>query len=273
LSPWKKLLEHPHAGGHFVQLYEADENALAENAALYLWEGLRRGEGVLTVVTPEHRILFSKHLAGLGGDIEELTALRQLMFLDARKTMDQFMVGGQPDWRKFEKTVRGAMREVQGAAPQQSRGGLRAYGEMVGLLWKQRQFAAAMRLQQLWNKLLEQASFSLFCAYAIDIFDKDFDVAKLDGVLCAHSHLVPAQTNGTLEAALNRSMDEILGEKADGLRVLIKTNYRPSWAVIPTAESIVLWLRKNLPEQADAICSRARQHYQTLSRTAVPEAA
>ena len=50
---------------------------------------------------------------------------------------------------------------------------------MVGLLWKARQFAAAIRLEQLWNKLLEQSAFSFYCAYAIDVFGKDFEVANL----------------------------------------------------------------------------------------------
>jgi hypothetical protein len=139
---------------------------------------------------------------------------------------------------------------------------------MVGVLWKARQFAAAIRLEQLWNKLLEQSSFSLYCAYAIDVFGKEFAVANLDNVLCTHTHLVPSQPDGTLEAALNRSMDEILGSKADALRILIKANYRPAWAVMPAAEAIVLWLRKNLPEQADHIVARARYHYNLLLQPA-----
>ena len=110
--------------------------------------------------------------------------------------------------------------------------------------------------------MLEQSSFSLYCAYAVDIFGKDFEVANLDGVLCTHTHMVPAQSGEMLEAALNRSMDELLGERAEALRVLIKANYHPSRAVMPTAEGIVLWLRKNLPEQADQILRRAREHYQ-----------
>lgn len=265
MSPWEKLLERPHSRGHFVQLYEADEGALAKNVGLYLWEGLRRGEGVLIVVTPEHKELFSHQLSQLGADLPALLASEQLIILDAQQTMAEFMVDGQPDWTRFEKTIRNAMRQVR---PDENAEGLRAYGEMVGILWKARQFAAAIRLEQLWNKLLEQSTFSLYCAYAIDVFGKDFEVANLDGVLCTHTHLVPSQPNGTLETALNRSMDEILGPKADALRVLIKANYRPAWAVMPTAENIVLWLRKNLPEQADEIVRRARDHYQALLQTA-----
>jgi hypothetical protein len=265
MSPWEKLLERPHSGGHFVQLYEADEGALAKNVGHYLWEGLRRGDGVLIVVTPEHQELFSGQLESLGANLPALLASQQLIFLDAEETMAEFMVNGQPDWLRFEKAIRAAMRQVR---PGKTAEGLRAYGEMVGILWKARQFAAAIRLEQLWNRLLEQSNFSLYCAYAIDIFGKDFEVANLDGVLCTHTHLVPAQPNGSLEIALNRSMDEILGPKADALRILIKANYRPAWAVIPTAENIVLWLRKNLPEQADEIVRRAQHHYNLLLQPA-----
>jgi hypothetical protein len=59
-------------------------------------------------------------------------------------------------------------------------------------------------------------------------------------------------------------MEEILGENADALKVLIKANYRPSWAVMPNAEAILLWLRRNLPGKADEIVTRARHHYLLL---------
>ncbi len=177
------------------------------------------------------------------------------------QTPAEFMVDGQPDWLRFEAVVREAMRQVH---PANGAEGLRAYGEMVGVLWKARQFSAAIRLEQLCNRLLEQSSFSLYCAYAIDVFGEEFAVANLDGVLCTHTHMVPAQPNGTLEAALNRSLDEGLGSKAEGLRILIKANHRPAWAVMPAAEQIVLWVRHNPPAQADQIISLAQHHYLRL---------
>ena len=173
------------------------------------------------------------------------------------------MIGGQPDWFRFEAVVKAAMRRV---LPAKQEGGLRAYGEMVGVLWSAKQFDPAIRLEQLWNRLLEQSSFSLYCAYAIDLFGREFHVANLDSVLCTHTHLVPAQSNGNLEAALHRAMTEILGDKAEALKVLIKANYRPSWAVMPNAESIVLWLRNNLPDVSEEIVTRAREHYLVLEQ-------
>jgi hypothetical protein len=255
--PWKKLLERPSSGGHFVQLYEPGSPALTQNVCHYAWEGIRRGDGVLMITTPEHRELFSARLERLGADLPALLERGQLVFLDARETLSQFMVSGKPLWRPFEKVIRGAVRKINCDEPGQ---GLRAYGEMVGLLWKAGQFAAAVRLEQLWNRLMEHCSFSLYCAYAIDVFGGEFKGTNLDGVLCTHTHMLPSESAGTLERALDQSMQEILGPSALGLRAKVRMNPHPGWAMMPNAERMILWLRKNLPEHADEIVARVRDH-------------
>ena len=105
---------------------------------------------------------------------------------------------------------------------------------MVGLLWKGRQLPPRSGSNNsgtsCWSSPL-----SLYCAYAIDVFGKDFEVADLDGVLCTHTHLVPSEPNGALEKALNLSIDEILRPKADALSM--HESQPPSGvAVMPAAE-------------------------------------
>lgn len=216
---------------------------------------------MLVIATAEHWQSFSQHLARLGADVQRFLTEGQLCVLDAHQALSRFLIGGVPIWVEFQKLVQGALRELR----RQNRSErTRAYGEMVGILWKLRRYAAAVRLEQFWNRLLEQSSFSLYCAYAIDIFSPEFTGSNLDGVLCAHTHLIPAEPDGKLEAALYRSMDEVVGAEADELRRLIRRNVNPSWAVLPSAENAVLWLRENRPGQAEDILSRARQHYLNL---------
>jgi hypothetical protein len=74
--------------------------------------------------------------------------------------------------------------------------------------------------------------------------------------------MVPAQPDGTLEAALNRSLGDLPGEDADALRVRIKANDRLLRAVMPTAKGMMLWLRRDLPEKAALIIERTRHYYQ-----------
>src|SRR5580704_4285961 len=115
MSPWEKLLERPPSGGHFVQLYEADEAALTKNVGLYVWEGLRRGDAVLLIVTPKHWDLFSRQLSHLGADTQSLLTAKQLVVFDAQETLARFMVKGQPDWRRFEGVISDAMRQAKPA--------------------------------------------------------------------------------------------------------------------------------------------------------------
>jgi hypothetical protein len=167
------------------------------------------------------------------------------------------MVDGEPDPARFERIIGEALAGVRTRAVHS---GIRAYGEMVGVLWKAGQFSAAVRLEDLWNELLHSGDVSLFCAYPIDVFSPEFESESVDALLCAHTHLVP--TDSALEGALNRAMDEVLGDRVDDLRRLIQANHRPAWAVIPKPEAIILWLRNNLPGSAERILVLARQYYQ-----------
>jgi hypothetical protein len=163
-----------------------------------------------------------------------------------------------PDWNRFQKAILSAMQRV-GADNKQR--GLRAYGEMVGVLWTAGRFSAAIQLEQFWNKLLAAKGFNLFCGYPIDIFGRGFQIADVDALLCAHTHVLPAGENGDLETAIDRSIDAVLGDKAEGLKRLMQLNFRPSWAVMPRGEALILWLRNNLPEHGDQIVSKAREYY------------
>ncbi len=263
-SPWEKVLERPDPRGHLVQIYQPGDGTLAQNVGRYLWKGLQEQGGLLVIATEENLDTISREVARLGGDVDSAVRAGQLGFFDAKETLSLFMRSGQHAWHRFESVIGGAMRQVRPQAPE---AGLRAYGEMVGVLWKARQFSAAIRLEQFWNKLLAQSSFSLYCGYAIDVFGKEFQIASLDALLCSHTHLVPANS-GNLELAINRAMEEILGPGAGNLKLLIKANFRPSWAVMPMGESMALWLRSHLPDRADQLLERARQHYQLLQATA-----
>lgn len=251
------LLHEAQTCAHVVQLYDADERALVTNVARYVCEGLRRGEGGAIIATPEHRDAFGRAIAAEFDGAGRALRDGRLVMLDAVETLDRFMAGEQPDLQRFANAIRPVLEGVRERA-----GGtaLRAYGEMVGVLWQAGRYAAAMQLEDSWNALLEQGGFQLFCAYPIDVFSAEFQIAEVDALLCAHTHLLPAG-DGTLQHAVDRAMDDVLGRKADELRRLIKANYRPAWAALPKAEADILWLRNNLPHYADEILARASRYY------------
>jgi len=196
-----------------------------------------------------------------GVDTQQALEDSRLLLLDAERTLGEFLIDGQPHWGRFEIAMREAMSKVQMSAPS----GLRAYGEMVGILWTAGDYTAAIRLEEFWNKLLHDGGFSLFCSYPIDIFASDFRVSGVDALLCDHTHLIPSGADEALENAINRAMDEHLGGRVHDVRARMKTNHRSSWALLPTGESMILWLRKNLPREADGIVSLAGRYYRTAA--------
>jgi hypothetical protein len=264
MPPLSNVLEAPPLCSHYLQLYDRDRLPLARNVAAYISEGLKRGQGAIIIATPEHREIFREELRKRDIDPSLPLVESGLLFLDAHQTLNQFLVNGEPDEAQFREIVASAICQVRKARP----AGLRAYGEMVGVLWSAGRRASAIGLERFWNALLRDREFSLFCAYPIDIFSADFQIPRMDALLCDHTHLMPTGEQDKLAGALNFAIDEVLGPEAQSLKALIKANYRPACAVLPEAEGIILWLRNNLPQQADEILDLARRQYDSQCRAA-----
>ena len=254
-----QLLDHVDPEAHFVQLYGNDDRLLTRNVARFMAEGLRRGDGLIIIASPEHSGSVARRLRDERGYPKAVLEGR-LVFLDAQTTLDRLMLDGQPDPGLFENVIGETLREVQTRA---GHTGIRAYGEMVGVLWKAGQYTAAVRLEESWNRLLKSSNISLFCGYPIDVFGEEFQVNQVDPLLCAHTHMLPV--DDALESALNRAMTQVLGSRVDGLRALIKANYRPAWGEVPRSEAVILWLRSNLPGSANEILRLARQYYYSVA--------
>jgi hypothetical protein len=248
------LLDAAEPRAHIVQFYGEHDRFFARNVGRYLAEGLKRGEGLLVIAKPDHRQAFAREL-DRPSVVPALTEGR-LVFLDSRATLDRLSVGGQPDRDAFLRVVGEAIRQVQirSGTPR-----LRAYGDMVGVLWDEGNREAALQLESYWNELLSGGDISLFCGYPVDLFGPEFATAEIDPVLCAHTHLVPVDVG--FEHAIDRAMIDVLGPRAGGVKSLLETNFRSGWAMIPRVEAIVLSLRNNLPE-AEQILERARMYSQ-----------
>jgi hypothetical protein len=238
---------------HLVQFYDGDLRPLARNVSRYLADGLTQGHAAVAIAVPEHAAAFVAQLAAEG--IDSAAALREgrLLILDAEETLALFTVDGLPDPVLFEQTVGATIRELHASHP-----GLRTYGEMVGVLWEAGRFTAAIRLEELWNALLSARDFELFCAYPIDVLSDDFQTAEIDAVMCTHTNVVAS--TASLERALDRAIGDVLGANAAALQGHMSSHYWPAWATLPRAEAMILWLRSNAPDHADAILARAREY-------------
>jgi len=249
MSPWDKILEMPGPQDHLVQFYGQHEGSLIERVGRYLWEGLRQGDRVLAIATPAHIAHFQEQIRKLGGDPASAVRSRTLAFLDARETLNRFMINDHPDWWRFQTTIAEAIRQMKNKGDRP----LRAYGEMVDLLWKDGRYWAATRLEHFWDTLLALYPLTLFCAYQIDPFNKDLRAEALGEILRAHTHVIPNTSDPELETRLTQAIDEVLGSERP------PASYQTNGPVMSHGESLLLWLRSKMPEYADRIVDRVRQ--------------
>jgi hypothetical protein len=66
---------------------------------------------------------------------------------------------------------------------------VRAFGEMVALLWARGDVDATLRLEYLWNKVCKTPEFSLFCAYPKTGITEDTSTSMAD-ICAAHSRII-----------------------------------------------------------------------------------
>lgn len=176
---------------HRVQFYEDDE-FLSAAVAKFLGEGITLGDSLVVIATEAHRHAFRRQLESLGFDVGRACESGQLTLYDASEMLSRFMRNGEPDRKLFELEVGNVVGSLATALSGQRR--LRAYGEMVDVLWKEGQRKAAIRLEELWNDLQSRHSFTLLCAYAMASFYKE--PAALQAVCASHTHVAGHNGNG-----------------------------------------------------------------------------
>jgi hypothetical protein len=155
----------PTGWSHAVHLYETD-GELIDGLATYLASGWSEDAVGLVIATPRHRLALDQRLAACG--FASASEDGRLVALDAVETLSLFMRDGTPDPGRFEESV-GSL--VRGYAERQP---VRAFGEMVDVLWAEGNVVGALRLEELWGDLQRTVPFSLLCAYASDhLLDAD----------------------------------------------------------------------------------------------------
>ena len=236
-----EMLRNPGRHDHFVQLYE-DSAPLADAVAEYIREGLRRGEAAVIIATPEHRQAF---LSRIGAFSDE-----QLKVLDAEQTLASFMSNGVPGWTAFRETVGGLIADLRLRHPT-----VRAYGEMVDVLWQRGEREAAIRLEEYWNELGQMQTFSLFCAYRMNPLDGALYGGPLESVCRVHSRLIPAPDQPRVDEAVQKAGHRVLDQPLAGILLSLAASHRGD---LPAGQAALFWLKQNMPRTADKVFQELR---------------
>ena len=170
---------------HSVQFYESDDY-LCNLVAMFVADGLKAGEPAIIVATEAHRKGFAAALHSMGIDPDDA----RIAMLDARETLRQFMNGAVPDPERFRAAVGSVLEERTGG---DARVRIRAYGEMVDLLWRDENPAAAVRLEEMWNELTGFYRFTLLCAYPMANFHNESHSRMFEEVCRTHTRVMPSE--------------------------------------------------------------------------------
>ena len=190
VAPPRPVNGHPAVDQHAVQFYEKDE-FLLEGVTRFVAAGISDGDSSIVIATKAHRADLEARLVRRGFDLNAARRRGSYVPLDAAETLSKFMVGDRPDAAKFEQVV-GALIERSVQGPPLRR--VRAFGEMVAVLWADGRADAAIELERLWNLLATRQSFSLLCGYPMRVFAGPTHEGGFAAVAAAHSHVAPTES-------------------------------------------------------------------------------
>jgi signal transduction histidine kinase/ActR/RegA family two-component response regulator len=172
---------------HFVQFYETD-GFLLNCLSGFIGSAIKSQDAAIVIATEAHRAGLDELLLANGIDLTGARATGRYISLDAPDTLSQFMVNGAPEPTRFKKVLGGIIASVT-----DGRARVRAFGEMVALLWAEGNYSGAICLEELWNELQSAHSFSLFCAYPMNDFAGEQFVGSHGEVCTAHSRVIPTE--------------------------------------------------------------------------------
>jgi hypothetical protein len=169
---------------HVVQVYEND-HVFLDTLAGFVGGGINEGDCIIIIATKPHINELETRLRSFGIHVEALKSHDKYIALDAKETLDKFMVNGWPDAALFNETISTVITRAQ----TKNNCKVRAFGEMVALLWAEGHSGATVQLEHLWNEFMKAHSFSLFCAYPKSGFTED-PLVSINQICGCHSKLI-----------------------------------------------------------------------------------
>jgi hypothetical protein len=168
---------------HIAQFYEHD-GVLLDTLSGFIGGGLIAGESTIIIATSEHLRALRERLVAANVDLVTAIIEDRYITLNAEIALSSFMVGEWPDDQLFADLVTGLIRRAR-----VNDGRVRAFGEMVALLWARGHVAATVRLEYLWQQYCQNRNFSLLCAYPKAGFTKD-PLNSMAEICAAHTRVL-----------------------------------------------------------------------------------
>ena len=175
---------------HIVQFY-TDDAVLLDGLAAWCRGSLDEGHSVAAIMTSSHRRSMERLLLARGVNVHEATQNGRLCILDADHALSEFMEPAGPNRERFLSQFGNMLTKLK-ATTVANGDRVVLFGEMVAVLWAQKKYEAAIRLEELWNELALTNSFYLCCAYPATLFGDALTLFPYAEICAQHSQVVSA---------------------------------------------------------------------------------
>lgn len=143
---------------HVAHFYEQADTHVG-HVAEYLADALSADVNVLIVARSSMAEQIRSAVAARGVDVAAAIRSGSIVELDAEVLLARMQQRAGLDLETFEGLVRTALHDAAHG------GEVRVYGELVSLLWEAGDVQGAIDVEDRWNRLSEDFSFSLMCGY------------------------------------------------------------------------------------------------------------
>ncbi len=177
---------------HVVQLY-SDDGLLLDVLCRFIGGAIAVGDAGVVIATKAHHEGLATRLTARGLDTATAISLGRYILLDAEEILPRILESGRIDEPRFNVILGDILARARRAADCND-SPVAVFGELVALLWAQGKPQEAIRLEELWNGLARDHSFSLLCAYPMTGFDNDRHIEPFLKMCAQHSGIVPSES-------------------------------------------------------------------------------
>ncbi|HET7701743.1 MAG TPA: MEDS domain-containing protein [Candidatus Limnocylindria bacterium] len=174
------------AAAHALHVYQ-DDTTLSTTVAAFLAPAFAEGHAAISIGTRPHIAAIEQRLRTDGHDVDGARSRGQYVTLDAEKAVALLLRDGLPTQQTFDRVVGEHVARLSAR-----HGEVRAFGEIVNLLWRDGKRAAALRLEELWNGALGRHPLALVCGYSARVIQDTPVTGSLEAIGAVHDHVLPA---------------------------------------------------------------------------------
>jgi CheY-like chemotaxis protein len=167
-------------------LFYRDDACFLERFSGFIETALKAGNAAIVVVTESHRVSLLQKLRAHDVDVAAAVEGGRYISLGVEEMLSAIMVDDMPDPIRFVKVAGDLISTATKTANGKHRR-VSACGECAPGLWAKGMAEAAIRLEELWDKVAKAYDVDILCGYPVNGFHQDENSQTFQRICAKHS--------------------------------------------------------------------------------------